>query len=399
MRMISIIFRKEMKDMLRDRRTMFFMVFMPFIAIFLVFNLTMRMGMEMESRAREKVMRVAVISRSPVPEFMDLLEASGDVEVVGPMTDSEVTPALESGGIDFAVRFTNDLESIITREGTGSVDVYYMGSVSENEGALPRIRAIIEEYDESLLQQRLVNRGLASGFARPLSITEKDVSSARARIGESLGGMLPYFIILFCFMGAMYPAIDLAAGEKERGTIETLLISPASRGQIVVAKWLVVSLSGVFTAVASFLWIFLVLRYGSPVPRDMVSGVMNIIEPGAMLLFLAMLIPLCAFFGALLLSVSIFARTYKEAQSIITPLNFIVLIPLLIGIFPGVRLNWATALIPLLNISLATKEIIAGTINPVHLVEVFSVLLVLALGGLYFCSRWFRREEVIFRGA
>lgn len=399
MRLISIMFRKEMKDMLRDRRTMFFMVFMPFIAIFLVFNLTMRMGMEMESRAREKVMRVAVISRTPVPEFMDLLEASGEVEVVGPMTDSGVTPALESDEVDFVVRFTNDFEGIMAREGTGSVDVYYMGSVSENEGALPRIEEMVEQYGEMLLQRRLADRGLGSGFARPLSITEKDVSSARARIGESLGGMIPYFIILFCFMGAMYPAIDLAAGEKERGTIETLLISPASRGQIVIAKWLVVTLSGVCTAVASFLWLFLVLRYGSPVPREMVTGVMSIAEPGAMLLFLAMLIPLCAFFGALLLSVSIFARTYKEAQSIITPLNFIVLIPLLIGIFPGVRLDWATALIPILNISLATKEIIAGTINPYHLAEVFMVLLALAVGGLYFCSRWFRREEVIFRGA
>ncbi|MFO7625671.1 MAG: ABC transporter permease [Candidatus Fermentibacteraceae bacterium] len=399
MRTVLIIFRKEMKDMLRDRRTMFFMVFMPFIAIFLVFNLTMRMGMEMESRAREKVMRVAVISQSPVPDFMDLLQGSAEVEIVGPMTDSQVSPALEAGEIDFAVRFTNDFDSIMAREGTASVDVYYMGSVSENEGALPRIRAILEGYGESLLHRRLEERSLASGFARPLSITEKDVSSARARIGERLGGMIPYFIILFCFMGAMYPAIDLAAGEKERGTIETLLISPASRGQIVVAKWLVVTLAGVFTAVASFAWLFLVLRYGSPMPREMVSGVMNIIEPGTLLLFLAMLIPLCAFFGALLLSVSIFARTYKEAQSIITPLNFIVLIPLLIGIFPGVRLNWATALIPLLNISLATKEIIAGTINPLHLVEVFSVLLVLAVAGLYFCSRWFRREEVIFRGA
>ena len=126
---------------------------------------------------------------------------------------------------------------------------------------------------------------------------------------------------------------------------------------------------------------------------------MNIIEPGTMLLFLAMLIPLCAFFGALLLSVSIFARTYKEAQSIIAPLNFMVLIPLLVGIFPGVRLNWTTALIPLLNISLATKELIAGTIDPLHLVLVFAVLFILAVAGLFFCSRWFRREEVIFRGA
>lgn len=399
MRMVLTIFRKEMKDMLRDRRTMFFMVFMPFIAIFLVFNLTMRMGMEMESRAREKVMRVAVVSQSSLPEFTGLLLGSTETEFVGSMTDDEVRPALESGEIDFAVRFTGGFDEIVERGGTGSVDVYYMGSVSENEEALPRIESIIDEYGELLLQRRLDERGLPSGFARPLSIAGRDVSSARARIGESLGGMIPYFIILFCFLGAMYPAIDLAAGEKERGTIETLLISPASRGQIVVAKWLVVTLSGVFTATASFLWLFLVLRFGSPLPGELVSGVMNIIEPGTMLLFLAMLIPLCAFFGALLLSVSIFARTYKEAQSIIAPLNFMVLIPLLVGIFPGVRLNWTTALIPLLNISLATKELIAGTIDPLHLVLVFAVLFILAVAGLFFCSRWFRREEVIFRGA
>lgn len=399
MRNVITIFKKEMKDMFRDRRTMFFMVFMPFIVIFLVFNLAMRMGMEMENRAREKVMRVAVTSRAPLPEFMELLAESGEVEIVEPISDSGVSAALESGEVDFVIRFTDDFLEVIARNATGSADVYYMGSISENEGALPRIMAIIDGYGELLLQKRLVERGLAEQFARPLSISEKDVSSARARVGESIGGMFPYFIILFCFIGAMYPAIDLAAGEKERGTIETLLISPASRGQIVVAKWLVVTLSGVFTAAASFLWLFLVLRYGSPVPREMISGVMNIIEPGTLLLFLAMLIPLCAFFGALLLSVSIFARTYKEAQSIITPLNSIVLIPLAIGIFPGVRLNWATALIPLLNISLATKEIIAGTINPGHLAEVFAVLLVLAVAGLYFCSRWFRREEVIFRGA
>lgn len=397
--MVLTIFRKEMKDMLRDRRTMFFMVFMPFIAIFLVFNLTMRMGMEMESRAREKVMRVAVLTGSPVPEFMELLGGSDRVEVVAAIADSEVTPALESGRVDFAVRFAPGFEGAVESGGTGSVDVYYMGSVLENEGALPRITAIIGEYGELLLERRLTERGLPPGFARPLSVNGRDVSSARARMGESIGGMIPYFIILFCFLGAMYPAIDLAAGEKERGTIETLLISPASRGQIVIAKWMVVTLSGVFTATASFAWLFLVLRFGSPLPGAMVSGVMSIIEPGTMLLFLAMLIPLCAFFGALLLSVSIFARTYKEAQSIITPLNFIVLIPLLVGIFPGVRLNHATALIPLLNISLATKELIAGTINPLHLVEVFAVLLILAVAGLFFCSRWFRREEVIFRGA
>ncbi len=399
MRQVITIFKKELKDMLRDRRTIFFMIFMPFLAIFLVFNLTMRLGMNMENRAREKIMRVSVISPVPVPEFTRILEGSGGVEIAHAIPDSAVSGMIESGELDFVVRFPSDYEEALTREGTAEVQVYYMGSVAENEGAFPRLQAMLDEYGELILRERLRKRGLEIDFSSPLRVTPRDLSSARARVGESIGGMFPYFIILFCFLGAMYPAIDLAAGEKERGTIETLLISPATRGQIVLAKFLVVGLSGVFTAVASFTWLYLVLRYGSPVPAEVLSGVLSIIEPRSILLFFSMLVPLCAFFSALLLSVSIFSRTYKEAQSIMTPLNFMVLIPLLIGIFPGVELNAVTALIPLLNISLATKEIIGGTINPLFMAEIFAVLLLLAGAGLAFCSRWFSREEVIFRGS
>lgn len=399
MNRVGIIFRKEMKDMLRDRRTLFFMILMPFLAIYLVFNLTVRLGMEMETRAREKVLRVAVITREPVEMFTGILESSGEVELVSGVVDSQVTGKLEEELLDYAIRFPADFRERMGRLSTGSVDVYYSGSVAENEGALPRIQEFLDQYADSIMAGRLSGAGLEREFARPLQVNLRDVSSTRARIGESLGGMIPYFIILFCFLGAMYPAIDLGAGEKERGTIETLLISPASRGEIVTAKFLVVTLSGVFTAVASFTWLYLVLRHGSPVPGEMVESVMNVIEPRALLLFFSMLVPLCAFFASVLLSVSIFSRSYKEAQSIVTPLNFMVLIPLLIGIFPGIRLNAGTALIPLLNISLATKEIIAGTVNPLYITEIFGVLLLLAAGGLYFCSGWFRREEVVFRGA
>lgn len=399
MKHVLIIFRKEAKDMLRDRRTIFFMIVMPLLAIFLVFNLTMRLGMEAESRARDKVVKVSVLSTDPVEGFLELLERSAGVEVLPPMPDSQVTESIESGDLDFVIRFPGNFRERQERESTGSVEVYYLGSVPENRGALPRITALLDEYGQSLLRERLQSRNLAMEFTEPIRTTLRDMSSARARIGETAGGMLPYFIILFCFLGAMYPAIDLAAGEKERGTIETLLISPATRGQIVLAKFLVITLSGVFTAMASFAWLYLVVRYGSPLPEETVYGVMTIIEPETLLLFFTMLVPLCAFFAALLLSVSIFARTFKEAQSIITPLNFMVLIPLLVGIFPGIRLDGATALIPVLNISLATKEIIAGTIRPLYLVEVYSVLVLLAGAGLWFCSRWFSREEVIFRGA
>jgi sodium transport system permease protein len=353
--------------------------------------------MEMESRSRDKIVRVSVISAAPLQEFLDVLSASGNVEVLPSIADGEVSAMVESGELDFVIRFAGDFEDRVARESTGSVDVYYLGSVSENEGALIRIQDALDEYGRLLLGHRLEERGLSLPFVSPLRVNTRDISSARARIGDRVGGMLPYFIVLFSFLGAMYPAIDLAAGEKERGTMETLLISPATRGEIVIAKFLVVTLSGLFTAVASFLWLYIVLRTGGPLPAALLDGVAGIIEPRAVLQFFFLLIPLCALFSSLLLSASVFAKSFKEAQSIITPLNFMVIIPLMIGIFPGVKLNAATALIPVLNISLASKEIIAGSISAVYMAEIFLVQSILAGAGLAFCTRWFKREEVIFR--
>ena len=96
--------------------------------------------------------------------------------------------------------------------------------------------------------------------------------------------------------------------------------------------------------------------------------------------------------------ISVFARSFKEAQSIITPMNIMVIIPVMIGLFPGVKLNTTTALIPVLNVSLATREIVSGTIQTGLLMEVYLSLSLLAAASLYFCSWWFKREDIIFRG-
>ena len=398
MKMISLIFLKEMKDMLRDRRTIFFMIVMPFLVIFLIFNLSMRLGRDMEKRAQEKELKVAVLSAQPLPGFMRLLQAREKVKIVSMEPKADIRQTLNSGGLDFAVSFPDDFSETLDREVTSEVPVYYKASTSENEQALGRIHKVLEEYDKQLLIRRLEKKDLAAAFVEPLRIDDRDVSSVREKIGQRLGGMFPYFFVIFCFLGAMYPAIDLAAGEKERGTMETLLVSPATRQQIVVGKFLVVTASGIFTALTSVLWLYLVFRQSKTVPAEVLGGILKVIEGKSLLLLFAMIIPLCAFFAAILLSASVFSKSYKEAQSIITPLNFMVLVPVLIGIFPGIKLNAATALIPILNISLATKEIIAGTILPLLMAEVCLVLFALAALGLLFCTHWFNRETVIFRG-
>jgi sodium transport system permease protein len=398
MKLLAIIFKKELKDMLRDRRTIFFMIVMPFLVIFLIFNLSMRLGMNMEKRAQEKELRVAVFSSAPLPGFVRLLQKGDKVKIDTRVARAEIDRAVNDGRIDFAISFADDFSESIDREESSEVGIYYKASTSENERALGRIHKVVEEYGKQLLNVRLQKKNLTTAFVEPLRIDDRDVSSVREKIGQRLGGMFPYFFVIFCFLGAMVPAIDLAAGEKERGTMETLLVSPASRLQIVTGKFLVVTASGIFTALASIVWLYLVFRQSRTVPPEVLSGVLKVIEWKSLLLLFAMVIPLCAFFAAILLSASVFAKSYKEAQSIITPLNFMVLIPVLIGIFPGIRLNAATALIPILNISLATKEIIAGTIAPLLMAEVCLVLFALAALGLLFCAHWFNRESVIFRG-
>jgi sodium transport system permease protein len=218
-------------------------------------------------------------------------------------------------------------------------------------------------------------------------------------VGKSIGGFIPYLFVIFCFMGSMYPAIDLAAGEKERGTIETLLTAPVSRFQILLGKFAVVVLAGLLSAAVSMCGLYVAVRQATEMPKDMLQAVTSILDVQSVLLTLSLLLPLTIFFAGFLLSLSMYARSYKEAQSLISPLTIVVILPVGIGMIPGFTLNPVTALIPVLNVSLATKDIIAGTIQPGLLALVYLSLIALAALSLWACARWFNREETIFRSA
>jgi sodium transport system permease protein len=229
-------------------------------------------------------------------------------------------------------------------------------------------------------------------------LEEHDVASAKERFGKAVGGMVPYFFVIFCFLGSMYPAIDLAAGEKERGTMETLLTAPVSRFQILLGKFAVVVLVGLLSAVVSLLGISVAVQRVKEIPPELMQLIMGLLDAQTIILVLLLLLPLTMFFAAVLLSLSIFAKSYKEAQSMISPLTIVIILPVLVGIMPGVELDPITAMIPVLNVSLATKEIIAGTIKPMLLAEVYVTLIALASLSLWGCAKWFGREETIFRG-
>jgi sodium transport system permease protein len=214
---------------------------------------------------------------------------------------------------------------------------------------------------------------------------------------------VPYFIIFLCLSGAMYPAMDLTAGEKERGTMETLLCSPTSRTDIVLAKFLVVltgSLSSVILSLMS-MGVSATVAASSFSPGSGGGGGGGMpplsIDPLGVLGVLALILPVAVLFSSLLLTLAVFAKSFKEAQSYVTPLIFVVVLPAMAGMLPGVELNYRLALVPILNISLVSKEMLSGVWHWGYIATIFGSTAFYAAAALAAAVAMFRREGVLFR--
>jgi sodium transport system permease protein len=391
------IFRKEFTDTIRDRRTLFMMIVFPLLLVPALMIVMTNMQSSSMKKAEEKVLRVALVARGNAAALVGALTGRHDFRIIDGIPADSMEAMILRDSVDAAVVVAGDFDAAVARMASGNIRLFYKSS-DDFDMVKRRLSDIIGAYEKQLVAERFVKLNLDAGIVNPVTIEEHDVASMKERIGKTVGGMFPYLFVIFCFMGAMYPAIDLAAGEKERGTMETLLTAPVSRFQILLGKFAVVVLTGLLSAAVSIIGILFAVRQISDIPPEMLDAVMAILDVQTVVLVLSLLLPLSVFFAAFLLSMSIFAKSYKEAQSMISPLMIVVILPVMIGLFPGVTLGPLTAMIPILNVSLATKEIIAGTVKTGLLLEVYASLFLLAGLSLFGCARWFQREETIFRG-
>ena len=215
-------------------------------------------------------------------------------------------------------------------------------------------------------------------------------------LGELAGGILPYIFIAFGFLGCMYPAIDLFSGEKERGTIETLLSTPVQRWKILIGKMLVVVLSGLTASFSALFGLFVSIEFLDLIPDPTLMAVVSKILTFPIIIKLfALLLPLTVFFAGIMIPISVYTKSFKEAQSIITPLNIVVVLPAMLGLFPGIELNYLTACIPILNIVLTTKSLIAGNLDYILLAISFLIMLSVAAAAVFVSIRQFGKETNI----
>lgn len=391
---------KEIKELLRDRKTLFFMVALPILVFPLLIGVVMFFAGKAVDKAENKVLDYAVVGAQYAPALVEDLAASDLFNQVMIDEGEDIAAFVKSEQADFVLVIPDNFSEDALQSGQIELSLYL------NDAGLNMVRRrldkIVDVYAERSQQKAFalleLDASQQQALIEPIVIRKVDVADKRENWGEKIGGMIPYFIFMLCLQGAMIPATDLGAGEKERGTLETLLISPIERHKLVLGKFLTIALAGATSAlitVSSMAVWGLVISQGMAI--KMVSEFMSAINVIDFVLMFLMLVPVVAIFSAVLLSLSIYARSFKEAQGYMTPLVFAVIVPVMLAMLPGVELKGGWAWVPLTNVALAIKELIKGTMDYFQLFAIFSSTAVIAGALLYFCVYWFNKEKVLFR--
>ena len=390
-----------MREVLRDKKTLVFMVLVPTLLVPILMNFMIKFVMKAEKQAREETLTYAVFGEEFLPELAGEFTEEKGFKKAFIDSQEDIAEAIEDNKIKFALIIPGTARQQFESGQQVTVQFYY-NSVSVASQVRNRTKRVINEFSNKHRSEQLTGLGLdtiekQNHLLNPVIIEEHDTANLRAVLGERVGGMLPYLFIIFCFLGALYPAIDLGAGEKERGTLETLLLAPIKRHEIVLGKFLVIFTTGVTAALLCLTSMGVMLATKvEQVPGDL-REVIASISVVDLALIAAMLIPTAAMFAALLLSISIYAKSYKEASAYCGPLNILVIAPAFIAMLPFVKLDWRWAMVPITNISLATKELIKGTMDYYMLIAILGSSIVIASVFLLFCTKWFKRESVLFR--
>jgi sodium transport system permease protein len=425
---VRLIFRREVRDQLRDRRTLFMIVVLP-ILLYPLLGMSM---FQVAQFIREQPTRVLVLGAEDLPAAPALIEEGkfapallNDPQSQGltelhfaevPAADApqRARQAVEQGDFEavvavpagFARRlelFRRDLSQRAAHErGSQPVadvripgpEIYYNTAKEKSQLAYLRVTKVLDRWTDEIGRENLKSSDLPESAARPFILAEHDTANESQRKAVVWSKILPFLLLIWALTGAFYPAVDLCAGEKERGTLETLLSSPAERSEIVWGKLLTVMLFSVVTAALN---IFSMGLTGSLV----MSQFPGVGPPPlwAPILLLAALLPVSALFSALCLALAAFARSSKEGQYYLMPVLLVTMPLVLLPMSPGVELNLGNALIPITGVVLLLRTMLEGEYWQAlpMLLPVAGVTILCCLFSIRWAIDQFNSESVLFR--
>jgi len=393
-RNIKLIFIKELVGTIRDKRTIIAMIIIPLIFYPVLFTGIGYFNKLGSMKSEEAASKIIIRGAEFAPQLVKHLRDSEKVEIL--ITEEDSPNKLQNGDVQAVLVIPSDFKYKIEQEEPGKLILKYDTTEAKSRVAQKRVNQIIEKYKGEILLQRISRLNLQEEFLTPLILQEENIATAEKITGSFLAVILPYLIIILIFAGAMHTAVDITAGEKERGTIATLLVSQISRLEIVLGKCFAVMLISFTSMVLGLLGLTLAFLLGASIAGG-IEGVNFGISINTIFLLFLVLFPLVGLASAVLVMVGIFARNIREASSYITPIYMLTVFLGVISVSQGMELTGKMFLVPILNSSFVFKELLMGKIYWNHILITFSANMVIAGLALLGATRLFTKEEVLFR--
>lgn len=442
---IDTIFRKELTDTLRDRRTLFAMLLVPILLYPTLLIGTLQYAEVQHVVAQqsdytivvpdlstadwlERTLQTDIARREVATEVPaeDLPELREQIRQAGPPPEDEeeevfsgqeeaqrstqrqrelkfnvlvkddISGAVLSGRADIGLELTGP-EPLYTSDENSRIVIFYDQTEERSARyAAPAIEGILSRLEAAIIQARLDRAALPMDVLEPIHLSATNVAPPSRIGGSILGTIVPLVLIMMTISGAIYPAVDLTAGERERGTLETLMVAPVPAIDLITGKFLVVTFISMLTATLNLITLgFTIQVMGAG--ALIAGGATDFVFPLHVIpLVLVILVPFAVMFSALLLAVSSFARSFKEAQNYVTPVLVAGLVPAAIGMLPGTRLEGPLLVLPVTNIVVLTRELFLGKSDLVSIMVVVLSTCLYAGAAVAVAARLFGQEAVLF---
>jgi|GEM_PF-154329 len=461
---LKILLKKELLDVFRDKKAVLMMILVPVLMYPLIFMGTLMVMTMIETSAEESVYSIATIGNddefiAAVDSYNEdhmvesedsdatdgtisstntteqiklydggklLSEAGYDIENVS-ADISDAADSVSGGDTDGAVvdgtAAADDTEStvitfedaintvlqdetvdaIVVCNGNDSYDIYYVSSITDSSYAEEIIEEIMADMSDNVTYKLISDAGLdADAVMNPIEVSYKDEATSEQSAGNMLGTILPFMLVVSLLMGTMYPAIDTTAGEKERGTMETLFMLPVTNREVIVAKFLTVAMMGIISTFLNIISIVIMVIYMVKLLAGSTSGSFDMSNFNVASFVPAMIVTVLAvlafslFISAISMCVCALAKSYKEANNYITPLTLVVMFTGYIGFLPNVELTETMALIPVANICLLIKELLNFNVSLKIIAIVLLSNVIYAAAATMLLSRIYDSEGILF---
>ena len=387
MTQLLVVFRKEVKDAFRDRRAIMTIVLSATISPLLLGFMMNRIA---DRQRQLDDIVIPIVGMEHAPAFIDWLRQQAGVTLVNGPSDPE--NAVRDRNEDVILVIPDDFQEKFRKSSPAPIKIVSDGSRQTARPKVTRVRSLVQRYSMEIGTLRLVSRGISPAIASPLALEEVEVSSAQQRAAMILS-FIPMFIILAAFAGGMQIAMDSTAGERERGSLEPLLVNPAPRRVIASGKWLAASFTSMLSVMLTTAIVMTMLRF---IPMQE-FGIRFRMHPEQIALLLAAALPMSLLASAIQIYLATFAKSFKEAQSY---MGLLIIVPMLPGfaasLYPMSGQSWMYP-IPVIAQQVLAGDVVAARPTPwwAFVVAAASAI-VLSLLLIQLTTALLQRERIIF---